>query len=480
MLMLMPCPGSPKCPCAQVEHRLRSTVLLLDSTKRMEWRHSPAIGETGNKMTQTLPSSRASRCQEVWQKYHEAAGHPGIERTLANIRRCFYWPRMEEEVQGFHSGCVVCSLKKDKIEAKAPLNPIVVSYPLEVVALDFLSLGRPMDAYQNILVMTDMFTRYAWAVPTRDQTAKTTVRAIWSHVIQTFGCPGRFHSDMGPNFESTLMQQLCAMYGVTKSRTTPYHPAGNGRVERLNQTVLNLLRTLRGEKQNRWAEHVQELLQAYNNTVHSSTGFAPAYLMFGRHLRLPVDVELGVAPHQSRLALSGWVEDHHQKLTLAYKLARERMGHAAERDKRSYDRKAQALSLLPGERVWVRDRNRQGQGKIRSWWNPEPYVVVSLVGDSGVVYKVRPESGGKVRTQHRNALKPCITPVNVIPEPGTIVETEAEVDPLPFGFYVVPAFEPPEVGADILPPEPPAEVVDNALRRSARATRGLPPSRYRH
>uniref|UniRef100_A0AAQ4QHY2 Integrase catalytic domain-containing protein n=1 Tax=Gasterosteus aculeatus aculeatus TaxID=481459 RepID=A0AAQ4QHY2_GASAC len=203
----------------------------------------------------------------------------------------------------FHSGCVACSLKKDKIKAKALLNPIVVSYPLEVVALDFRSLGRPMDAYQNILVMTDMFTRYAWAVLTRDQTAKTTVRAIWSHVIQTFGCPGSFHSDMGPNFESTLMQQLCTMYGVTKSRTTPYHPVGNGRVERLNQTVLNLSRTLRGEKQNRWAEHVPELLQAYNNTVHSSTGFAPAYLMFGRHLRLPVDVELGVTPHQPKLVL---------------------------------------------------------------------------------------------------------------------------------------------------------------------------------
>lgn len=80
--------------------------------------------------------------------------------------------------------------------------------------------------------MTDMFTRYAWAVPTKDQTAKTTVRAVWTNIIQTFGCPSRFQSDQGPNFE--LFKQLCDFYGVTKSQTTPYHPSGNGRVERMN------------------------------------------------------------------------------------------------------------------------------------------------------------------------------------------------------------------------------------------------------
>lgn len=105
-----------------------------------------------------------------------------------------------------------------------------MSCPLEIVALDFLSLGRPNDIYQNILVMVDMFTRYAWAVPTKDQMAQTTVRVLWTNVVQTFGCPLRFHSDRGPNFESELVQEFRQLYGTTKSRTTPYHPAGNGRV----------------------------------------------------------------------------------------------------------------------------------------------------------------------------------------------------------------------------------------------------------
>lgn len=89
-----------------------------------------------------------------------------------------------------------------------------------------------------------MFTRYAWAVPTRDQVAKITVRAIWTQRIQTFSCPAWFHSNQGPSFESDLMRQLCDLYGVEKSQTTPDHPAGNGRVERMNQTLLNMLHTL--------------------------------------------------------------------------------------------------------------------------------------------------------------------------------------------------------------------------------------------
>ena len=90
----------------------------------------------------------------------------------------------------------------------------------------------------------------------------------------------RFHSDQGPNFESHLMAKLCSLYSAAKSRTTPYHPQGNGMCERLNQTLLNMLRTLEEEKQHRWPEFLPSLVQAYNATLHSSTGYAPAYLMF--------------------------------------------------------------------------------------------------------------------------------------------------------------------------------------------------------
>ena len=402
--------------------------------------------------------------------------------------------------------CPICSLQKDKVMPKAPLHPIPVSFPLEVVAMDFLSLGRPQDAYQNILVIVDCFTRYAWAIPTRDQTASTTARALWSTVILPFGCPMRLHADQGPNFESAVMRQLCDLYGVSKSRTTPYHPAGNGRVERMNQTLLDMLRTLTTEKQGRWHQYLPELLQVYNNTPHSSTGFAPAYLMFGRHLRLPVDVSLGVDQLTPKYNWADWVINHHQRLTHAFQLAQQTMTLAAAQHKQQYDQQAKASPLVPGERVWLRNRYRQGQGKLCGQWNPEPYVVVESVGNTGVVYKVRPEKGGKEKTLHRNALKPCHTCLKDVFE---CIDSAAVPDEPPSAFPLLglwarpPAPQPPPASP---PPVSPAlhavdsgslpsavEDADEAcsdgpaesgsseleeLRRSSRENLGQPPARY--
>ena len=394
-----------------------------------------------------------ARRKEVWSAMHTAAAHAGAERTLMQLRRRFYWPGMEGEVRRFQQECVACSLQKPRVEPRAPLQPFDVSFPMEVIAIDFLTLGRPSDSWQNILVATDLFTRYSWAIPTRDQTAETTVRALWRHIIQPFGCPARFHSDRGTNFESALMQQLCEIYGVQKSRTTPYHPAGNGGVERFNQTLLNMLRSLDSDRQSRWSEHLPELVHAYNSTPHSATGYAPAFLMFGRHLRRPVEETLGLHPTQPRLPVRDWVHDHQRRMSTAYKVAAQRMNNHAQQRKRAYDRRAGLPPLLPGERVWMKNRNRHGQGKLASWWDPERLVVLGTVGEQGVVYRVRPERGGRERTVHRNALKICVAPEQV----------QVEAAPEPRGEPALPVYY------GFLPQGP---------RRSGRANLGRPPDRY--
>lgn len=62
--------------------------------------------------------------------------------------------------------------------------------------------------------------------------------------------------------------------------------------------------------------------------------------------------------------IGGWVKDHQKRLTFAYSLARQRVEKVASRTKHLFNRRAKALPLLPGERVWVRDRNRRGKGKL--------------------------------------------------------------------------------------------------------------------
>ena len=69
-----------------------------------------------------------------------------------------------------------------------------------MLQLDFLKLPPSTQGFQNVLVMVDAFTRYAWAVPTRDQFATTTAKVLWENVIRFFDCPKQMYADQGPNF----------------------------------------------------------------------------------------------------------------------------------------------------------------------------------------------------------------------------------------------------------------------------------------
>ena len=142
---------------------------------------------------------------------------------------------------------------------------------------------------KNVLVMTDHFMRYALAVVTKDQMAKTVVKVFYEHFIAVFGAPTKLLSDRGVNFTSTLVEKLCSAFGIQKCRTTAYHAQCNGQMEHFHQTLFRMIGKLSHDKKAQWEQHLLELLQAYNSTQSAVTGYLPHYLMFGRHLHLPVD-----------------------------------------------------------------------------------------------------------------------------------------------------------------------------------------------
>ncbi len=234
---------------------------------------------------------------------HNDVGHPGRDRTISLIRDRFFWPRMAGDVENWVKSCGRCVRFKTQGSHRAPLVNIQTTHPLELVCMDFLQLDVAKGGIQYVLVITDHFTRYALAIPTRNMTAKTTADTFMNNFVRHYGLPQRIHSDQGPNFVSKLMKEVCAVTNIARSRTTPYHPMGNGKCERFNRTLIDMLGTLEHPKKSDWAAHIGPLVHAYNATRHDTTGQTPFFLMFGREPRLPVDLAFGLDRDEQQQSL---------------------------------------------------------------------------------------------------------------------------------------------------------------------------------
>ncbi|XP_068122518.1 uncharacterized protein [Hyperolius riggenbachi] len=317
---------------------------------------------------------------------HEKLGHPGPEKIAWCFRKRFYCLQMEGVIKKVCRECLTCNTNQGT-EPKLPLVKWRTSAPLEVVAVDFLSLDTAQDGRSSVLVMIDHFTKFAVAIPTRDQTAVTAAKHLWNDFIQTYGCPQRIHSDQGPCFKSRLMQELCQLYNIKKSHTTPYHPQGNGVCERFNRTLIQKIRSLEQEKKQRWPVYIKELVWAYNHTVHDATGYAPFHLFFGREDGGPLDVLCGrLEGDQTSRTMQEWVENHKNRVQEMYDLVR----RSNEKESETFERR---WNFQVGDIVLLRNKGTHEKGKLTSRWGADLWKIVNQPSTDIPVYDVQKMDG---------------------------------------------------------------------------------------
>ena len=179
-----------------------------------------------------------------------------------------------------------------------------------------------------------------------------------------YGFPEKILSNQGRNFESKLLEELCLLAHVKKMRTTPYRPEGDGSCERFNQTLISMLGTLPKEFKVEWTNHVSTLTYAYNCMRSNMTGFSPYYLLYGRHLLLPINIEFRVmTPDLSETVILKYVKELQRRLKYAFRKAAAFSKKEAQRSKKCYDKFAKSSKLEPGDLVLVRKRGFQENTK---------------------------------------------------------------------------------------------------------------------
>ncbi|KAK0133435.1 Retrovirus-related Pol polyprotein from transposon 412 [Merluccius polli] len=366
-----------------------------------------------------LPESLKS---QALSGVHDLAGHQGQPRSLSLAHQRFFWHDMEKDVRSHVRNCHRCVLSKTpEPAARAPLESIKTTAPLELVCIDFWSAEDSNNKSVDVLVITDHFTKLAHAFPCQDQTARKLAKKLWDNFFCVYGFPQRLHSDQGANFESELIAELLELAGVNKSRTSPYHPMGNGGTERFNRTLGNMLRSLPARSKQKWPQMIQTMTFVYNCTAHETTGFAPFYLMFGRVPRLPVDLlfknvlrdETVCGPYLALSAIdftgkigpcdyNAYVKSLASDLHSAMLLAQRNSAIEQQHQSDQYNKKVKGLPLSIGDQVLVANKGGRGKRKLADKWEPVVHTVVASK-PSLHIYKIRDRVGHE-RVVHRNLL----------------------------------------------------------------------------
>ena len=160
-------------------------------------------------------------------------------------------------------------------------------------------LPRTEAGNRFILVVSDYFTKWPEAFDLKDHKAETIAAVLVDEVICRHGVPLSIHTDQGRDFESTLLKNMCELLEVEKTRTTAYHPESDGLVERLNKTLVTMLRTCVDEEQKNWDTLLPKILLGYRTSVQTTTGYSPFRLVYGREAMLPVDIMFGARKKDS-------------------------------------------------------------------------------------------------------------------------------------------------------------------------------------
>ncbi|CAD5227889.1 unnamed protein product [Bursaphelenchus xylophilus] len=143
-----------------------------------------------------------------------------------------------------------------------------------------------------LLVVSDPFSKWIQAMPIPNKKPETVAAAFLRHFIAVFGIPQTIVSDNGPEFTAKAFQGLVHQYGMEHRRTTPYHPQGNGAVERQNQTLVNMLARYVKKGGTDWDSYAPVLCFAYNTSIHPVTRTTPFELLYGRTPRTPIEREI--------------------------------------------------------------------------------------------------------------------------------------------------------------------------------------------
>ena len=329
--------------------------------------------------------------KKVIELAHEQFGHIGATKMKEKLRQKFYFRKLDKLIDQFCESCATClknkSRQKRPIGMMSELGPS--DKPLKIISIDSVGGLTGRGAKKNVLHLAiDHCTRFVWHRASRTQTADDFIK-----LIESIGDPKEIEiilMDQYSALDSKKLREFAKANDIAIIHSPVDHAESNGRVERVNQTVINSLRCKHNEpgESRCWSSLIGEVVKRYNNTMHSVTKFPPVLLLTGK-------VDYPVSPI---------IEDIDLKEALREANENSKEHHLA--NKKLVDRKRREYEFVVGDVVNVKLTSKLNRAKLAEI-RPGPFKIVKAISSS--VFELNTGRRKKVNNlYHRNDLFPVV------------------------------------------------------------------------
>jgi hypothetical protein len=234
-----------------------------------------------------VPSSRELR-NLVLKEMHDVpyVGHTGYQKTITAVRSQFFWLGMKKDVDHYIAQCMEC--QKVKAQHRHPtdlLQPLPIpEKKWEVITMDFITgLPRMNKQHDSIMVVVEKLTKAAHFVPMKTTHTMANIAEIFmKEISRLHGIPRKIVSDRDTKFTSKLWKGLFKGFGTNINFITTYHPQTDGKIERVNRIIKDMLRMYVMDKPSKWEDYLHLIEFAYNNGYQASFRMSPFEALYGR------------------------------------------------------------------------------------------------------------------------------------------------------------------------------------------------------
>ena len=332
----------------------------------------------GNKHLLVIPNTMQHKLLQ-WAHDHPTAGHAGQQKTLFRLSTRVYWASMRKDIYNYVAACSECQkFKYNNIPTATPMQLHEVLEPWHTIGIDIMG-PFPITSRQKrfLLVIVDYFTRWVEVYPIRTTTSNIIAEVLINEVFARYGLPKYILSDNGPQFISNIFKEFCRSFTIERKFTANYHPQTN-MTERVNRTLKPLIAIFAQEHPHSWDKEIHKLAFAIRTSVNETTGDTPAFLMFGRDPRIPLDLIVGdpiQGPPNTDIEQNQYQNyklELMNNLQSAFNFVHEHSEIEKLNQKMQYDRHTTQREFAIGDLVWVATTAGQiGDSPTRSKLQPK-------------------------------------------------------------------------------------------------------------